>query len=95
MAQTIGKMGNLRDDCMLCFIYKSLKTDYLYLYVDKKDDFSAIPEILLTSFGKLEFVMQLELSAQRKLARENAEKVMASLKDKGFFVQLPPAKESR
>jgi len=79
---------------MQCFIYKSLKKEYLYLYVTKKDDFSQVPEALFDSMGKIEFVMELELSAERKLAREDAVKVIGSLKDKGFFVQLPPAKVS-
>ncbi len=75
---------------MLCFIYKSLKKEHLYLYVNKKDDFSEVPDALFNSFGKLEFVMDLELTPERKLAKENAEKVIDSLKTKGFFVQLPP-----
>ncbi len=75
---------------MHCFIYKSLKKNELYLYLDKKDDFSAVPEALFKSFGRLEFVMELQLTAERKLARENPEKVIASLQSKGFFVQLPP-----
>lgn len=79
---------------MLCFIYKSLKKDYLYLYITKKDDFSQVPEALFNSMGKIEFVMELELSAERKLAREDTMKVIAGLKEKGFFVQLPPTKVS-
>lgn len=75
---------------MLCFIYKSLKKEELYLYVDKKDDFSALPENLFNSFGPLQFVMELQLSAQRKLAREDVGKVIASLENKGFYVQMPP-----
>ncbi len=75
---------------MLCFIYKSLKKEQLYLYVDKKDDFSKVPEALFNSFGKMEFVMDLELTPERKLAKEDAGKVLDSLKEKGFFVQLPP-----
>lgn len=75
---------------MFCFIYKSLKKEHLYLYVDKKDDFSKVPEALFNSFGKMEFVMDLELSPQRKLAKEEVGKVIDSLKTKGFFVQLPP-----
>ncbi|HEY8158673.1 MAG TPA: YcgL domain-containing protein [Methylobacter sp.] len=75
---------------MLCFIYKSLKKEHLYLYVDKKDDFSKVPEALFGSFGKTEFVMELELTPERKLAKEDVEKVIDSLKTKGFFVQLPP-----
>jgi uncharacterized protein YcgL (UPF0745 family) len=76
---------------MLCFIYKSLKKEELYLYVDKKDDFSALPEALLNSVGRLQFVMELELTPERKLAREDSVKVLNSLQEKGFFVQLPPS----
>ncbi|MEI6333049.1 MAG: YcgL domain-containing protein [Methylococcaceae bacterium] len=79
---------------MQCFIYKSLKKDYLYLYIVNKDDFSKVPEALLDSFGKMEFVMAIELSQELKLAREDAGKVMDSLKDQGFFVQLPPQRET-
>ncbi|GAB4274813.1 MAG: YcgL domain-containing protein [Methylomicrobium sp.] len=75
---------------MQCFIYKSLKKDELYLYVDKKDDFSDVPEALFKTIGPIRFVMELELTPERKLARENAGKVLDSLKSKGFFVQMPP-----
>lgn len=75
---------------MECFIYKSLKKEELYLYLDKKDDFSALPEALLHSVGKLAFVMALELTPERKLAREDSQKVLASIKEKGFFMQMPP-----
>ncbi|MCF6252575.1 MAG: YcgL domain-containing protein [Methylococcaceae bacterium] len=75
---------------MQCFIYKSLKKDELYLYLPNKDDFSAIPDPLLNSFGRLEFVMELEVTAGRKLAREDASMVLVSLQAKGFFVQMPP-----
>lgn len=75
---------------MQCFIYKSLKKDELYLYLDKKDDFSAVPETLLQSFGRMAFVMELELTPERKLAREDAGKIIAGIQSKGFFVQMPP-----
>lgn len=75
---------------MPCYIYKSLKKHLLYLYITQKDDFSAVPEELLQNFGTLEFVLALELSPERKLAKEDSKKVLASLSEKGFFVQLPP-----
>lgn len=75
---------------MQCFIYKSLKKNELYLYLQNKDDFSEIPEPLFKSLGKIEFVMELEITPERKLAREDADKVLASLQNKGFFVQMPP-----
>lgn len=77
---------------MQCYIYKSLKKEHLYLYIDKKDDFSKVPDPLFNSFGGMAFVMELELTPGRKLAREDADKVFASLKEKGFFVQMPPTK---
>lgn len=75
---------------MQSYIYKSLKKNELYLYLTKKDDFSDIPEPLLSSFGKIEFVMELEITAERKLAREDNQKVILGLQEKGFFVQMPP-----
>ncbi|MFI3189133.1 hypothetical protein BCS42_10430 [Crenothrix sp. D3] len=75
---------------MPCYVYKSVKKDLYYLYIDKKDDFSSVPEELLLSFGKLEFVLELELAPNRKLAKEDSQKVLESLQTKGFFVQLPP-----
>ena len=81
-----------RFDYMQCFIYKSNKKDELYLYVDKKDVFSNLPDILLKSIGDPVFVMELELTQERKLAREDTKKVIEHLQEKGFFVQMPPIK---
>ncbi|NOT85959.1 MAG: YcgL domain-containing protein [Methylococcaceae bacterium] len=75
---------------MQCFIYKSLKKDQLYLYVDKKDDFTRLPEGCMSTLGRLELVMELTLTPERTLAREEAEKVRHQLQTKGFFIQLPP-----
>ena len=38
----------------------------------------------------LELVMQLDLHAERKLARADVEQVMRELKDRGFYLQMPP-----
>lgn len=75
---------------MPCYVYKSLKKHLFYLYIANKDDFSSVPEELLRSFGELEFVLALELTPERKLAKEDSQKVLESLSTKGFFVQLPP-----
>jgi uncharacterized protein len=76
---------------MQCFIYKSLKKDQLYLYLTQKDDFSTLPEALFKSVSPMQFVMELELTPGRKLARENPEKVIENLNNKGFFIQMPPS----
>ncbi|MDD2737454.1 MAG: YcgL domain-containing protein [Methylomonas lenta] len=75
---------------MNCYIYKSLKKADLYLYLRQKDDFSSMPDELFKSFGQLAFVMELQLTPERKLAKEDAGKVISSLKSKGFFIQMPP-----
>ncbi len=35
---------------MFCVIYRSSKRDQTYLYVEKKDDFSRVPEELMKGF---------------------------------------------
>jgi len=73
-----------------CWIYKSPKKDEMYLYVARQDDFGDVPEILLQRFGKPVFVMELELSPGRKLAREKVETVLNNLAENGFHLQMPP-----
>jgi len=62
----------------------------MYLYLKEKDDFSCLPEDLLKQLGVLEFSMELEMTADRKLARENPKAVLENLKNRGFHLQLPP-----
>lgn len=75
---------------MLCYIYKSQKKAELYLYLNKKDDFSDVPEDLIRQLGQLSLVMELEITADRKLAREDPQKVISALESRGFFIQMPP-----
>ena len=77
-------------DVMQCYIYKSLRKEELYVYLGVKDDFSVLPTSLVDSLGKLSFVMEIELTPTRKLARENAVKVLESIENRGFFIQIPP-----
>lgn len=76
---------------MNSYIYKSRKKDELYLYLAKKDDFSQVPQALYDSMGtEPVFVMELELSAERPLAREDVKTVMKNIEAQGFHVQMPP-----
>lgn len=75
---------------MHCFIYKSPKKTELYLYTTVANDFSAVPNTLLEAFGAPGFLMELELTPERKLARENTAEVLRCLAEQGFFLQLPP-----
>ncbi len=70
---------------MQCYVYKSLKQDLLFLYIDKKDDFSRVPAELLQSFGTLEFVLEMELTPERKLAKEDSKQVLQVCRKKVFL----------
>ena len=63
---------------MHAYVYKSLKKADTYLYLAKRDDFAGLPEPLRTQLGKLQFVLEVELAPQRKLAREDPEVVRAT-----------------
>ena len=75
---------------MLCAIYKSPKKEGTYLYINKKDDFSAVPEALMNTFGVPQLVMVLKLQEGRQLAQADVEKVKVALADTGFYLQVPP-----
>lgn len=79
---------------MNAYIYRSPKKDEMYLYVAKKDDFSDIPEALLERFGKPQWVMAVDLSTRKHLAREDIEEVRTNLKSRGYHLQLPPTTEA-
>ena len=77
----------------ICSVYLSPKKDEMYLYVDKRDQLNKVPEALLTMFGSPKHVMDIPLTADRKLARVDAEKVIADIDEKGFYLQMPPPKD--
>ena len=74
---------------MKCYIYRCSRKPDMYIYLAEEDDFSSMPKDIYNSLGIVEFAMELELSATRKLARENPVDVMKNLQEKGFHLQLP------
>jgi len=89
---------------MLCDIYRASSREGMYLYVaapkdaaaDQQPDASTSDPLALVSdslkraFGRATFVMRLELSVDRKLARVAVQDVIQSVSSKGYFLQLPP-----
>ncbi|MEJ2143424.1 MAG: YcgL domain-containing protein [Gammaproteobacteria bacterium] len=75
---------------MYCAIYKGHKKDDHYLFIEKQDDFSRVPEALLKMMGNMELIMTLELSPERKLAQADINQVINSLRDQGYYFQMPP-----
>ena len=74
---------------MNCYIYRCSRKEDMYLYLAEKDDFSCVPDEIMRALGITEFSMELELTPERKLAREDTSTVLKNLEDKGFHLQLP------
>ncbi len=76
---------------MKCYIYRSRRRSDTYLFLPSSDDFSAVPEALMEVFGTPELALEIELTPERKLAQADARQVIDSLREKGFYLQMPPA----
>lgn len=63
------------------------------MFLAARDDFARLPEPLRTRLGRLEFVLDLKLTPERKLAREDPAVVRENLVLRGFHLQFPPASE--
>ena len=87
MAHETPKLKNL------CEVYKSAKDEGMYLFVDRNDGLDRVPEALLARFGKPLLVTTITLTPERKLARADAGKVLEAIRDNGFYLQMPPARE--
>ena len=65
---------------VLCDVYKTRRKD-------------RVPDELKEMFGKPEPALTLLLTPEKNLGRADAEKVLADIEEKGFYLQMPPAKE--
>lgn len=77
----------------ICAVYKSPKKAEMYLYVDKRDGLKRVPEALLEMFGEPKQVMILLVTPEKQLARVDADKLLADLKEKGYYLQMPPPRD--
>ncbi len=79
---------------MLCAIYKSSKKEFTYLFVKQRDDFSTVPEALMTTFGTPQLVTLTNLASKTTLAMADIAKVKENLINQGYYLQLPPPVEN-
>jgi uncharacterized protein YcgL (UPF0745 family) len=75
---------------MLCAVYKSVRKDSTYLYVERRDDFSKVPEALLQTFGTPVLVTLINLARREHLALADIDKVKQQLQGQGYYLQIPP-----
>ena len=74
---------------MHAHVYKSRRKPDAYLYLRERDAFGIVPEPLRASLGVLEFVLAVELTPGRKLARADADVVRRNLESLGYYLQGP------
>lgn len=78
---------------MQAYVYKSLRKADTYVYLSARDDFMRLPEPLRSQLGNLQFVLEVALTPERKLARGDAAVVRENLAQRGFHLQFPPTVE--
>ncbi len=78
---------------MQAYVYKSRRKSDTYVYLRERDGFGLIPESLRTSLGGLDFVLEIALGPDRKLAQEDPTVVRANLSARGFHLQFPPPQD--
>lgn len=76
---------------MHAYVYKSPRRADTYLYLAARDGFDRVPDALREELGALQFVLDVALTPERRLARVDAATVRANLAAHGFHLQLPPA----
>ena len=77
----------------ICSIFKSPRKREMYLYVDKREQLTRVPEALLGMFGAPKHCFDLLLTPERKLAREDVSKVLDNIEKQGFHLQMPPPED--
>jgi len=79
---------------MQCVVFRCSRKEEMYLYLPHQDDqeqmLKDLSPDLVALTGELVKVIDLELTPERKLARVNVEDVIASLKEKKYYLQMPP-----
>ncbi|WP_372811826.1 YcgL domain-containing protein [Pseudoalteromonas nigrifaciens] len=79
---------------MLTAVYKSKKKADSFLFVEKRDDFTKVPEPLMAMFGQPKYVMLINLAKREVLGTADLETVKAALTEKGYYLQIPPPQEN-
>lgn len=73
-----------------CRVLASSRQSELYVYLRADLEPDSLPDTLTARTGTLREVMTLALHTQKPLARVDVEQVMRALRERGYFVQLPP-----
>lgn len=79
---------------MQAHIYKSRQTPDMYLFVREDQDLDQLDAMVRERFATLDFVMALDLSGDRPLARTDTATVRNHIEKLGFHLQMPPTADN-
>ncbi|MCW8125009.1 YcgL domain-containing protein [Microbulbifer halophilus] len=77
----------------VCDVYRSPREEEMYLYVDKREGIAHVPEKLLELFGRPRHLMTMLLTPEKKLARAEADGILKEIRERGYYLQMPPARD--
>jgi len=60
----------------------------MYIYLAAEDVFDNVPKQIFNSLGIVEFAMEIEITPETTLAREDTATVLNNLEEHGFHIQL-------
>jgi len=63
---------------MHCYVYASLRKPDTYVWMTRRDGFEMLPEPLVLLLGELRFVLEVELTPQRKLPHDDSDRVLTT-----------------
>ena len=74
---------------MRVFVYKSRRKPDTYLYLAEHDAFDAVPEPMQVTLRPWQFVLEFDLTPDRRLPRINARVLQNNLVSQGFHLLFP------
>jgi len=78
---------------MKCYVYKGNQKEDHYLYLPSEfnldESGNDLPPQILSLMGELSIVVEFDLTPERVLPQADAQHVIDSLKESGFYLQMP------
>ena len=74
---------------MECHIYKGKRKQDHYLFLPADSSLDEIPESILQLLGEIQHVMKIDITSDTHLAQSEPAAVLETIKEKGFYIQLP------
>lgn len=75
-------------------VFRSSKKHDTYLYVRRGQTWNDLPEGLRSIFGRPVHAMDLLLTPAKKLSRTTGSEVLAAIREKDFFLQMPEEQDT-